>query len=243
MSPLQQRASIPTLIFFYLAQNGSKLLVDFAKKTDYFLCGSTNLPQLNQWGHFPVSSLTSIRFSIFSGGESTTAEGCFSLLVWPCHELRLYQVLATPSPRLRSQCRMSPSGCMDRVPRHYDALPVSKLPVCDCRKGHIVGGKYPDFISIFFSWVHKQHNYSTITAWFTEWNLFCLVLRGWLLFLSLLQLKPKNLQFPTITVVSKVNVWIFCWDTQEGNRKAACQSLTISASGLQGHNDSTVDAN
>lgn len=33
--------------------------------------------------------------------------------------------------------------------------------------------------------------------------------------LSLLQLKPENFQFPTITVVSKVNVWIFCWDAQE----------------------------
>lgn len=111
---------------------------------------------------------------------------------------------------------MSQPGCMDQLLCHHVLstryLSLLQEPHC--------GGKIPRFYRhFFFSPMHKQHNYSTATAWFTEWNLFCSVLRGRLLFLPLLQLKqPKNLQFPTITVVSKVNVWIFCWSNTRMNK-------------------------
>lgn len=125
------------------------------------------------------------------------------------------QVVAPPSPRLRPWRRMIEPGWIDWVPRHHYALPVCRLPVCVSCESHIVGKNTKIVSGFFFPPLHKQHNYSTTTAWFTGWNLFCSALKGRLLFLSLSQLKPENVQFPTITVVSKVNIWIFCWDAQE----------------------------
>lgn len=157
------------------------------------------------------------------------------VLLWfgPLMNFCLYQVVATP------WFRMSQPGWMDWVLRHHDALPACKLPVCNCCMNHIVG-KNPQIWSVFLlSAAHEQHNYATTAAWFTGWNLFCSVLKGWLLFRSLLQ--PKTSSFPPLQLCPKLTYGCFVGTRKNvQGREDVWQSLTISASGRQGHSDSTV---